>query len=126
LVCSNPGGTSGGTEAPIYLNPNNTTYSNAFVYAEVFLNSSSLGSGYGPFSAFRCGWAFVSSVFYVTNFVQYKNVKGIYDTYGVSTSYPALIAFSTDWRDTTTPWTSLGTTTFPQASSGYIVVRRLV
>jgi hypothetical protein len=69
---------------------------------------------------------FASSVFYVTNFVQYKNVKGIYDMYGIGGSYPALFIFSTDWQNTTTPWTSLGTITFPQASSGYIVVRRLV
>ncbi|MDM7320618.1 MAG: hypothetical protein P3W91_002680 [Fervidobacterium sp.] len=33
LVCTNTGGTSGATTAPIYLYPNNTTYSNAFVFA---------------------------------------------------------------------------------------------
>lgn len=45
---------------------------------------------------------------------------------GASYSYPDLNIFSTDWRDTTTPWTSLGTIVFPQPSSGYIIVRRLV
>jgi len=126
LVCSNPGGTSGGTAAPVYLNPNNTTYSNSFVYAQLYRNSSGLGSGYHTYSAFRCGYAFVSSVFYVTNFVQYKNVKGIYDIYGQDVNYPTAVISSTDWRDTTTPWTSLGTIVFPQATSGYIIVRRLV
>jgi len=56
----------------------------------------------------------------------YKNVKGIYDVYGINGSYPALHIFSTDWGDTSTAWTSLGTITFPQATSGYIIVRRLV
>jgi hypothetical protein len=126
LVCSNTGGTSGGANAPVYLNPNNTTYSNSFLYVEVYRNTSNLGSNYFTYSAFRVGAVFTSSVFYVTNFVQYKNVKGIYDEYGLSYDYPGLIIFSTDWRDTTTLWTSLGTITFPQSSSGYILVRRLV
>lgn len=126
VVCSNTGGTSGGTAAPIFLNPNNTTYSSSFVFAQFFRNSQEIGSAYITYSAFRCGWAFVSSVSYITNFVQYKNVKGILDVYGTSPEYPAVAAFSTDWRNTTTPWTSLGTITFPQATSGYIIVRRLV
>jgi hypothetical protein len=125
LVCSNTGGTSGGTSGGIYLNPNNTTYSNSFVYAYVFRASRAQGSDYITYSAFRCGWGFVSSAFYITNFVQYKNVKGIYDTYGTIGSYPQLFIFSTDWRDTTTPWTSLGTITFPQVTSGYTIVRRI-
>nr|BAL53640.1 hypothetical protein HGMM_F07F09C15 [uncultured Aquificae bacterium] len=126
LICSNTGGTSGGTAAPIYLNPNNTTYSNSFVYAALHRTSGGASSDYTTYSAFRCGWSFVSSVFYITNFVQYKNVKGIYDLFGVIVGYPTMVVFSTDWRDTTTPWTSLGTIRFPQLSSGYIIVRRLV
>lgn len=126
LVCSNTGGTSDGVKANIYLNPNNTTYSDSFVYAEVYRNSGGEASNYVTYSAFKCGYVFVSSVFYITNFVQYKNVKGIFDTYGYSNGYPCLVIFSTDWRDTTTPWNSLGTIVFPQATSGYIIVRRLV
>ena len=125
LVCSN-GGTSGGGNAPVYLNPNNTTYSNSFAYASLFRYLGEGNSSYDTYSAFRCGVAFVSSFFYITNFVQYKNVKGIYDIYGLRNDTPALVVFSTDWRDTTTPWTSLGTITFPQSTSGYIIVRRLV
>jgi hypothetical protein len=130
LVCSNTGGTSGGTSggkaAHIFLNPNNTTYSDSFVYAEVFRVRPNIYSNYLTYSALRCGTAFASSAFYITNFVQYKNVKGIYDTYGLSYNYPGLVSFSTDWRDTTTTWTSLGTITFPQLTSGYVLVRRLV
>ncbi len=126
LVCSNPGGTSGGAGAQIFLNPNNTTYSDYFVYAELFRNLDGTNSNYFTYSAFRCGFAFVSSVFYITNFVQYKNVKGIFDIYGINIDYPTLVTFSTDWRDTTTPWTSLGTIIFPQSTTGYVLVRRLV
>ena len=125
LVCSNTGGTTGGTDGLVSLNPNNTTYTNAFVYAQMYRNSNEFGSNYSTYSAFRCGWVYTNATIYITNFTQYKNVKGFYDTWGVSASYPLLFCFSTDWRDTTTPWTSLGTITFPQATSGYILVRRL-
>ncbi len=126
LVCSNTGGTSGGTAAEIFLNPNNTTYSSSFKYAELGREASRSWSGYPTYSSFRCGGVFVSSVFYITNFVQYKNVKGIYDSYGTSVGYPSLTTFSTDWQDTTTYWTSLGTIIFPQSTLGYVLVRRLV
>jgi hypothetical protein len=127
LVCSNPGGTSGGVNADVYLNPNNTTYSGSFGYSEVFQIASRLGGSYATtLSAFRCGRAVASSVFYITNFTQYKNVKGIYDIYRISNTYPSVTTFSADWRDTTTPWNSIGTITFPQLTSGYVLVRRLV
>jgi len=125
LVCSNTGANSGGGNAPVFLNPNNTTYTNAFVYAEIYRNSSASGSNYLSYSAFRCGLGFVTSVFYITNFTQYKNLLGIYDIYGIDWSYSVIICFSTDWRDTSTAWTSLGTIVFPQSTSGYILVRRL-
>jgi len=126
LVCNNTGGTSGGTSGSIYLNPNNTTYSDSFIYAELYRDSGMAHSNYFTYSAFRCGHMFVSSLFYITNFVQYKNVKGIYDIYGLSNTYPCLDIFSTDWQDTTTSWTSLGTIVFPQNSSGYILVQRIL
>jgi hypothetical protein len=125
LVCSNTGGTTGGTSAPIFLNPNNTTYTNAFVHAEIFRHSPGLGSNYNTHSAFRCGWTFTNSTFYITNYTQYKNLRGFYDIYGVSSNFPSITIFSTDWQNTTTQWTSLGTITFPQSTSGYILVRRL-
>jgi len=126
LVCSNAGRTTGAVEGPISLNPNNRTYSNAFVFSWISRNFSGLYSNYETRSAFICGWAFSNSTFYITNYTQYKNLKGFYEIYGRSNYFPAITVFSTDWRDTTTPWTSLGTITFPQQTSGYILVRRLV
>jgi len=125
IIPANTGGTSGGASAPIYLYPNNTTYSGAFYYAEVCRNSSGFGYPYQQHSALRIGWAFSCVTAWITNRTQYKNVRGIYDIYGRSYDYPTLIAFSTDWRDTSTEWTSLGTVVFPQSTSGEILVRRL-
>jgi hypothetical protein len=126
VISSNTGGTSGGSSSPIYLNPNNTTYSNAFVYAELYRNSDGAGSGYTTYSAFRISWAFPSLHSIIINRTVYKNIKVIYDIYGVDKHYPSLYIVSTDWQDTTTAWTSLGTITFPQNTSGQILVRRLV
>jgi hypothetical protein len=126
LIPSNTGGTSGGVKAEIYLNPNNTTYSNAFYYAELYRHSSDGSSNYYNYSAFRIGWAYTSLYCIITNRTVYKNIKGFEDIYGVDYSYPDLGIIATDWRDTTTSWTSLGTITFPQKRSGQILVRRLV
>jgi hypothetical protein len=125
LVPSNTGGTSSGVGAPVFLNPNNTTYSNSFVYVELYMETIGAGSGCTTYSAFRCGYVITSLIFYITNFTQYKGVKGIYNEYGRSNTYPCVVIFSTDWRDTSTNWTSLGTITFPQSTSGYILIRRL-
>lgn len=126
LVCSNPGGQSGGAPGYIMLNPNNTTYSNAFVSAQMYRSTDGLFSSYNTYSAFKIGYAFSSITFYITNFTQYKNMKGFYDVWGVFGNFPTIICFSCDWQDTTTVWTSLGTVTFSQSTSGYILIRRLV
>jgi len=126
LIPSNTGGTSGATGNVIYLNPNNTTYSNAFVYIQSFVNATGYTGTSFTYNAFRIGYAWSSVVVYITNRTIYKNVKGIVDVYGLSDEYPGLRVFTTDWRDTTTPWTSLGTVVFPQLSSGIILVRRLM
>jgi uncharacterized protein YfcZ (UPF0381/DUF406 family) len=126
LISSNTGGTSGATDNFNYLSPNNTTYSNAFVCAWLYRSSYGIMSSYTTGSAFGCGWAFSNATFFITNFVQYKNLRGFLDAYGVLQDYPVAVIFSTDWQNTTTSWTSLGTITFPQSTSGYILVRRLV
>jgi hypothetical protein len=126
LTPSTTGGTSGGSGV-IYLNPNNTTYLSAFYYADYYINSGATASvTYTSYSSFRIGSAISSIYCVITNRTVYKNVKGYYDIYGVSNAYPSLTIFSTDWRNTTTVWTSLGTVVFGQSTSGQILVRRIV
>jgi hypothetical protein len=126
LIPSNPGGTSGGGNNPIYLNPNNTTYSNAFVYASLYRNSAGSNSDYITNSAFKIGHGYSAVYCIIINRTVYKNIRAYFDVYGLSPDYPTIVISSIDWRDTTTPWTSLGTITFPQSTSGQILVRRIL
>jgi hypothetical protein len=125
LVSSNTGGTSGANDWPVFLNPNNTIYSNAFMYSQIYVRSEGLGYNYINYSGFRIGHAFSQVRCVIMNFTQIKSIIGHYNSWGVTTSYPWLFTFVTNWRDTTTPWTSLGTIVFPQPTSGYILIRRL-
>jgi hypothetical protein len=126
LITTNTGGTSGGASAGIFLLPNNTSYNNAFKRASIYRDGSGLNSYYETGSGFLCGADYTHSVVYIVNSTQYKNTIGYFDVYGISNSYPALYLTSCDWQDTSTAWTSLGTVSFPQSTSGYILVRRLV
>jgi hypothetical protein len=126
VAMSNSTGTSGASANPVILNPNNTTYSNAFGYVEIYRNTgeSSAGSTTSTYSAFRIGWAISSIRVYIINFTTNKHTKGFYFQTGTSLT-PTIDINTCCWNDTTTAWTSLGTITFPQSSSGYILVRRL-
>jgi len=124
VVISNPVGTSGATMNAVFLNPNNTTYANAFSYVEVFRNTQAIGSNYLTYSAFRLGWAYGDIRVYLINFTTHKSIKGIDMQTGTSDA-PVIHLYVSQWNDTSTAWISLGTITFPQATSGYILVRRL-
>ena len=124
-LVSNNANTDNSVGYPIFLNPNNTTYANAFVCSLVYRNSGELGSNYITYSAFRIGWRFSHCRFIIENYTQLKSIIGYYNVWGYSIDYPAIVVFATNWRDATTPWTSLGTITFPQSTSGYILIRRL-
>jgi len=124
VIPSNTGGTSGGTNDNVFLYPNNTTYSGAFYSAEIWRDASAMSSSYPQNSAFVIGRAFSAITAWITNRTQYKNVRALLDYYGTSNTWPALRAISSDWRDTTTEWTSLGTIVFPQSTSGEILVFR--
>ncbi|MBX0312568.1 MAG: hypothetical protein JHC31_12500 [Sulfurihydrogenibium sp.] len=125
-VLSNNVGTSSGSSNPIYLNPNNTTYSNAFNGVNIYRNTgdSSVSSSTDTVSAFKIGWAVSSIRAYVVNFTTNKHTTVLYSQTGVSGT-PTIVVNACYWNDTSTAWTSLGTITFPQSSSGYILVRRL-
>jgi hypothetical protein len=122
----NTNGTSGTNTDGIYILPNNTTYSNNFISSFIYRSSSGLFSSYLTFSSFLVGIGYVSAILYITNYTQYKNIKIISNTYGVDYGYPCIFNISTDWRNTTTVWTSLGMLTFGSNTSGYIIVRRLI
>jgi hypothetical protein len=125
ILPSNNAGTSEGTSNPIFLNPNNTTYSNAFKYAEILRNMNVLLSSYSTFSSFRIAGVISKIKLFLENTVTFKSINGIATTYGISSDDSTINCFSSTWMDITTQWTSLGTITFPQNTSGYILVRRL-
>ena len=124
VIPSNTGGTSGGTDGNVFLYPNNTTYSGAFYTARLTRDGSGFAHDCPQSSAFIIGRAFSAITAWITNRTQYKNVRALIDYYGISNSYPGLRAMSSDWCDTTTEWTSLGTIVFPQSTSGEILVFR--
>ncbi len=113
-----------GINRAIFLNPNNTTYSNAFLFMNIYhTDDLGLGSGKFTYGGFRITWAGAHARVYIHNITVAKSVKSFthtWDTYRSSISIEL-----TYWNDTTTAWTSLGTIVFPQAYSGYILVRRL-
>ena len=126
LIPSNPGGTSGGVSGGhVLLLPNNIAYSNAIVLATIIRESNGFKSAYFSTSGFEIGAYYALARCFITNRTVYKNVQGITNRYGNNIAYPSLMIFSSDWRDTTTPWTSLGTISFPQNTSGKILIRRL-
>ena len=125
IVCSNTGGESGGNLDIIALLPNNTTYSNQFVFASLYSYGGGTGGGYVTTSYFLIGQMFSLSRVIIQNFTQIKNTIMLYNSWGRPNYYPSAFFVTSAWRNTTTAWTSLGTVQFPQNSSGYILVRRL-
>jgi hypothetical protein len=126
VMISNPVGTSGGAAQPVFLNPNNTTYTNAFIHTEIYTNyaSETVANYSAVYNAFRIGGGLSETRVYLMNFTTRKTVKGI----DLVTGVPELLILHvnvTIWNDVTTNWISLGTITFPQLTSGYILVRRL-
>jgi len=116
-----------GTGAAIFLNPNNTTYSNAFTFMNVYINdgNSNVVGNKNTYNAFRITWSGAHARVYIHNVTVAKSVKSLAHMWD-SSSYGCAIAIElTYWNDTSTAWTSLGTVTFPQSYSGYILVRRL-
>jgi len=91
----------------------------------MFRETTGFGHSYFTYNQFRIGFSFSAITAFIVNNTSYKNIKAITDSYGYSRGYPIINSISCDWRDTTTPWTSLGTISFPQPSSGEILIRRL-
>ncbi|MGC8869617.1 MAG: hypothetical protein ACP5PT_00805, partial [Brevinematia bacterium] len=117
-----------------FLLPNNTSYSGQFSFGDWGYNSDgnnvSGTLGVSGSDAFQIGntTGKGSVLAIVYNFTNRKSLTYFHNAdftpaggsaygYRTGTSY---------WKDTTTPWTSLGTITFPQSTSGQILVRRIV
>jgi len=115
-----------GLGAPIFLNPNNTTYSNAFRFMSAYIadNLSSVTGARITYNAFRISWAGAHVRVYIHNITVAKNVKSFAYVWD-SVNGCGIAIELTYWNDTTTLWTSLGTITFPERYSGYILIRRL-
>jgi hypothetical protein len=116
-----------GTNNPVFLNPNNTTYSNAFTFMNVYINDSinNPSSSKVTYNAFRISWGVTHARVYIHNITTAKSVKSLAHVWDSTSNGCALTMELTYWNDTSTAWTSLGTITFPQSTSGYILVRRL-
>ena len=125
LVCSNNIGTSGGGNGEIFLLPNNTTYTNNFYYSQVYRSyTDGFGHNGYTYSAFRISWAYGDAKTYLINYTSHKSIKGIDMLTGTSDML-VVHCYASTWNDTSTPWTSLGTITFPQSTSGFILVKRI-
>jgi len=123
LVISNTVGNQSQSIANVYLNPNNTTYSNAFNLRQYVITDSASGAAETSHSSFKIGENYSVSRVYISNYTTAKTIKTFCVFWGNYTT--ALEIIVSTWGDTSTAWTSLGTITFPQSTSGYILVRRL-
>jgi hypothetical protein len=126
LAPSNNYANFGGGNNPVLINPNNTTYTNAFHYTEIYINDASVGSGYQIImNAFRVGYNFSFCDIVIKNDTTSKMVLSTNIMYGAHYAFPILDIATSVWNDTSTAWTSLGTVVFPQSSSGKIIVERI-
>ena len=119
------------SDITLTLNPNNTTYSNAFIYSHVGWadGNTSAGGTSNTYSYFYFHHA-ASGGFNEYFFTTYKNSKfNIFIQRIVRNSIGGggVHIGGSRWNDTTTSWTSLGTLTTSAANGTIIVlVRRLV
>jgi hypothetical protein len=108
------------------LSPNNTTYANAIKSQHTDASGASITTNIEDRSTFGISYAgSIRAVSRISTFTQGKSVStdgwfkfnsGAYEQHKV-TEY---------WVDTTTPWTSLGTITFPSTKSGKIIIKRII
>jgi len=111
--------------------PNNTTYSQNFYEVAAVTSYTTTGSWYDTFTQrtdllndfnIENGTLMKLTISTITtNKVLYW--EGY--SYGTSTYPYSYQVGASIWKNNTTAWTSLGTITFPQPMSGYILVRRL-
>jgi ribosome biogenesis protein Nip4 len=105
-----------------YLLPNNQSYQGQF-------HTYSLYHDYILTSAFLIGYGLSFSITWVNNTSQNKRIFSYSANPGIyyNDQYPVRIFLSSSfWNNATTPWTSLGTISFPITVSGTIIIHRLI
>lgn len=114
-------------ENDVTLSPNNATYGTSIAGLRYRINSNSTTGVdiLNSLSIFCIDFSLVLySKYIISTFMSSKNVNGdgFIKRQNISNQINNTNLL---WDDTTTPWTSLGTITFPFAQSGKIVVRRI-
>jgi len=113
-----------------YLNPNNTSYSGSFYWTDWGFNynysnsSQELINGGHIDKAFALGNPSGAGV--IVSYIDIANAQTITQQAGNFSGYPYSIREVASYWSSPVSWTSLGTITFMQASSGHVLVRRLV
>jgi hypothetical protein len=115
------------TTYPLWIITNNIYYfdsSQLFPYFELSFDSYTFDIKRGVYNSFRLGY--VGSVYcIITNSTIYKNIKGYGSIYGNSDTH-LFTLFVSEWKDTTTSWTSIGTLDFKHYATGNVLIRRLI
>ena len=112
----------------ITLNPNNTTYTNAIRFINVWSSyTTPVPNGSASMiSSFNiAGKCVLTAKIVICTSVKSKTIVGYY--YAADTTpVQIFVNISNIWEDTTTAWASLGTLNFPYAQSGTIIIRRIL
>lgn len=127
---------TGSTASPGILTPNNTTYTNFFIGDVSVIQSGTTGGSSAYYNGFLFSYAGapVGVFARISTATQSKTLLGISSNVNSTgpVSYASYIsakwlatASSSITTDTTTAWTSLGTLTFPVATTGRTYVRRI-
>jgi hypothetical protein len=114
-------------DAVVYLQPNNTTYTGAFIsqMIQAYGTSSLVGAGTSD-PAFIFGYAkTIKSIMKLSNYVTCKSYSGsaLFRLNNNTAYYNRDIKVF--WNDASTVWASLGTLVFTAAQSGTVIIRRI-
>jgi hypothetical protein len=112
-----------------YLNPNNTTYSNAFTTSIVGwqdMYTSAIGGSYteNAFNLYNATSGGITEIFLST--YKYAKFSVFIQRSSRKTGGGCIFFGGSSWNDTTTDWTSLGTLTTTAAHGGVIILVRRV
>ena len=124
-----------GSAGNVFLNPNNTTYANFFI-GNIWTEGVSAASALAAyFSAMLIGYSCDPRYIKFTASTKTASKSVEYSTFGYTGTSTYINRGFCGWQatastqtaaDTTTAWSSLGTLAFPVASTGRILIKRLM